>query len=264
MNIKLPTIRSSRRQPALTESAIPRIRVHLCPSVVKSDSKFPGAFTLVELLIVIAVIAIIAALLIPTIGAAKRRAVIQQATSEMHQLETALDAYHAKYGFYPPGNANPALALTNQLYYELCGTTSDSAGAIFTNLDDSGTLATAKIQQYFGVSGFMNVTKGTGDDAKTAINCFSGSGLRPAQIATNSDGIFLITTSANSDAGYAPLSASGFQSRSGLNVPNPWRYVYPGVNNPNSYDLWVQIFLGGKTNLICNWKEQVTYNSPLP
>ena len=264
MNIKLPTIRSSGRQPALTESAIPRIRFHLCPSVVKSDSEFCNAFTLIELLIVIAIIAIIAALLFPVVGTAIIHSRLQHATSEMHQLETAIDSYHARYGFYPPGNAlasgsNLYPARTNQLYYELCGTTSDSAGSIFTNLDDSGYLPSAKIQQYFGVSGFMNVTKGTGDDAKTAEDFLPG--LRPTQIASNGD-VFVISTSANSDGGYAPLS--GFSTRAGVNVPNPWRYLYPGINNPNSYDLWVQIFAGGKTNLICNWKEQITYNSSLP
>jgi hypothetical protein len=38
---------------------------------------------------------------------------------------------------------------------------------------------------------------------------------------------------------------------------NPWRYnsVSP-VNNPKSYDLWVDILIGGKTNRICNWSDK--------
>ena len=45
---------------------------------------------------------------------------------------------------------------------------------------------------------------------------------------------------------------------------NPWRYVYPGINNPGSYDLWVQLVIGKQTNLVCNWTKQVQINSPLP
>jgi hypothetical protein len=45
---------------------------------------------------------------------------------------------------------------------------------------------------------------------------------------------------------------------------NPWRYVSPGVNNPNSYDLWIQLVISGQTNLICNWSDQILINSPLP
>ena len=57
------------------------------------------------------------------------------------------------------------------------------------------------------------------------------------------------------DDAYQPLKAPGL---------NPFRYVYPGVNNPSSYDLWVQLVIGGKTNLVCNWSRQVQINSPLP
>jgi hypothetical protein len=46
---------------------------------------------------------------------------------------------------------------------------------------------------------------------------------------------------------------------------NPWRYVCPGINNPGSYDLWMQlVFAPGQTNLICNWTKQVQINSPWP
>ena len=35
---------------------------------------------------------------------------------------------------------------------------------------------------------------------------------------------------------------------------NPWRYNsgHP-TNNPNSYDLWVDVLIRGKTNRFCNW-----------
>ena len=57
------------------------------------------------------------------------------------------------------------------------------------------------------------------------------------------------------DTGYKPL-----------NVPdvNPFRYVYPGTNNPSSYDLWVQLVINGKTNLICNWSASASSNYQQP
>ena len=62
------------------------------------------------------------------------------------------------------------------------------------------------------------------------------------------------------------------------NHANPFRYVYPGTNNPGSYDLWVQLSIGSSFNgsaapnnianpkkyLICNWSKQIQVNYPLP
>ncbi len=50
----------------------------------------------------------------------------------------------------------------------------------------------------------------------------------------------------------------------GVQDLNPWRYVCPGTNNPGSYDLWIQLSIAGKTNLICNWSKQIQIGSPLP
>ena len=38
---------------------------------------------------------------------------------------------------------------------------------------------------------------------------------------------------------------------------NPWRYDASSTNrhNPDSYDLWAEISIGGKTKIIGNWKE---------
>ena len=65
----------------------------------------------------------------------------------------------------------------------------------------------------------------------------------------------LATSIGGPDLAYQPLGISGL---------NPFRYVYPGVNNPGGYDLWVQLVISGQTNLICNWSRQVQINSPLP
>jgi hypothetical protein len=65
----------------------------------------------------------------------------------------------------------------------------------------------------------------------------------------------LVTSVRGPDSTYQPLAAPDV---------NPFRYVYPGVHNPNGYDLWVNLVINGKTNLICNWNSATLINSGLP
>ena len=55
------------------------------------------AFTLVELLVVISIIGVLAALIIPLAGSVARTKKINTAQAEMQQIETALENYKAKY-----------------------------------------------------------------------------------------------------------------------------------------------------------------------
>jgi len=61
-------------------------------------------FTLIEMLTVIAIIAILAGLLFPAISGARRKAQIAQAESEIKSIESALKAYYTEYGRWPIGN----------------------------------------------------------------------------------------------------------------------------------------------------------------
>lgn len=56
-------------------------------------TKSASAFTLIELLTVIAIIGILAAILIPTVGAVRKRALKSQCASNLHQLGMAVNLY---------------------------------------------------------------------------------------------------------------------------------------------------------------------------
>ncbi|HEY1790836.1 MAG TPA: hypothetical protein VGJ73_21990, partial [Verrucomicrobiae bacterium] len=208
---------------------------------------------------VIAIAVVIAALLISVGGTVVQKSNLNRAMAERDQLEAAIDAYHAKYGYYPPANAT-GNGLTNQLYYELLGTTTNLAGTVvnFTTLDGGSQITAPTILNTFDVGAFMNSTKGSGDDAISAKTFLAN--LNSSEVASNGTYTFIVT-GANSDSVYVPMR--GVYSLAGRNA-NPWRYVCPGTNNPNSYDLWVQVFVGNKSNLICNWAKQPELNVPMP
>lgn len=202
------------------------------------------AFTLIELLVVISIMAILAAFTFPVVGALKRQQYLKTASAELNQIETALDNYKNKYGVYPPGNAaNPLL---NQLYYELAGTAIN--GADFVTLDGGSQIKIADVQTAYGVGGFINCSKGGGEDAQVARNFLPS--LKPNRInkfVTNNLTVqttMLVTSVGGPDQNYQPLNAPGL---------NPFRYAYPGTNNVGSYDLWIDLKISGKTNRLSNW-----------
>jgi prepilin-type N-terminal cleavage/methylation domain-containing protein len=59
-------------------------------------------FTLVEMLVVMAIIAILAGILLPAIGAAIRAAKNSKIAQELSQLHNAIESYKQKLGDYPP------------------------------------------------------------------------------------------------------------------------------------------------------------------
>jgi prepilin-type N-terminal cleavage/methylation domain-containing protein len=204
------------------------------------------AFTLIELLTVIAVIAILAALLFPAAAAFKKSAAIKKARTELLQVALAIESYKGNLNHYPPDNpGNPAV---NQLYFELLGTTNFDSGIYLTDAGQGMTNPAG----FFGpqVTGFVNISRGGDDEAQHSKNCLPG--LKPSQYLE-------ITNGSGGTATLLGTSTKGpfMLFDSNQNSINPLRYVSTGpTNNPASYDLWVDVILGGKTYRISNWSER--------
>ena len=202
-------------------------------------------FTLVELLIVISIIAILASMIIPISGAVSRNRIRAKARTELEQVATGIDLYKAKMGHYPPDN--PGRPATNQLYFELLGTTlSNVAGSqYYVTLDGSAQIKVSSLPTVFGnVGGFINTSQGGGGDEGRVATSFL-QGVKPGQIA-------LINSAGGNQVKIFASSVPGPR-----NYLNNICYVSSNpTNNPNSYDLWVDVVISGKTNRISNWNKQ--------
>ena len=212
------------------------------------------AFTLIELLVVIAIIAILASLIFPITGALDKKKKIAVAQTQLKAMETAIDGYKTKLGYYPPDNTNNIV--TNQLYFELLGTTNNGTATVgatqFGTLDGSAQITSAQILSFFNTQGFANTsTRAHSDDAGAAATTFL-TGLTPNQIGVvdpvNAPQVKILVCAVDwpTDKQPPPIPSNP--------ILNPWHYVssHP-TNNTSTYDLWVDVIARGKTNRVSNW-----------
>ena len=75
-----------------------------------------SAFTLIELLMVIAIIGILAGILIPTVGAVRKQANIAASKSQLSNYVTAIQLFKGEYSYYPfvTGGADITVDLSSQ------------------------------------------------------------------------------------------------------------------------------------------------------
>jgi prepilin-type N-terminal cleavage/methylation domain-containing protein len=205
------------------------------------------AFTLVEMLVVIAVIATLAAMIFPAFSALKRKAAVQKAQTELKLVASAITDYKRQYGHYPPDH--PGNPITNGLYFELLGTV--QKGLNFETKNGDARILATDVPIQFGQGGFVNCAKGGGDDNAQTAKKFLVE-LKPTQygeIAPGSNIRLLACSVKWPDNNSSPVPTSP-----GL---NPWRYVSSNsTNNSGEFDLWVDIIVGGQTNRICNWSDK--------
>jgi hypothetical protein len=197
-------------------------------------------------------------LVFPAIKMAKEKGLRAKAQTELKQIETAIDSYKAKYGHYPPDN--PGIPALNQLFYELHGTTNMN-GTVFQTLDRREQIPVASVSTVFGagVAGFVNCSRAGNDELAAGMNFLPGLKAGQYGFASNSVRFAVLTTSVPWPKNLGPVIA-GWPDEL-----NPIRYNSSSpTNNPKSYDLWVNIFVGGKTNRISNWSAQPEFVNVLP
>jgi prepilin-type N-terminal cleavage/methylation domain-containing protein len=243
---------------------------HLNPAIQNPKSKiqnlFSTAFTLVELLVVISIIAVLAGMVVGLAPAAGRAMRLSRVKGELAQLVTAIDQYKAKYGHYPPDNVDAATGMVypevNQLYYELSGTLYNTNPPLsYVSPDGATKFSTAQLNSVFRRKGFVNVSFANNnvpsknpEDPK-AKNFLPN--LKPAQIAQLTVNGVVVQA--------LVVAVDGRNAAGQLVHTNTWRYVSSAdplrlsatVNyqrhNPNSYDLWVEVLIGNEVKTIGNW-----------
>ena len=214
----------------------------------------PRGFTLIELLVVIAIIGILAGLLLATTGKVKQKMAITRVQAELAILQTAIESYKVKMGHYPPDN--PANFAQNQLYFELsgCFRTNILGVDCFMTLDRAAKIPVASVAAVFGQGGIMNTSSGAGgDEAGTAYRLLKE--IKPTQYGETVAGTGIRVLGVLVDGPPPSFPASGG------NTLNPFRYNSSSpTNNQNSFDLWVDVVFGKKTNRVNNWKSTPTIN----
>ncbi len=126
-----PEIHSS----ALTSDATSRLKT------MNQTRLSVRGFTLIELLVVIGIIAILAGMLLPVLGKVKQKAMIQNARTEMKNIEAAISHYYERYSRYPtPDTANLptdfTFGVTNGSYIGSTGPAQGDNGPIMAILLD--------------------------------------------------------------------------------------------------------------------------------
>jgi len=215
-----------------------------------------AGFSLIEMLVVIAVIGILAALLLGALPAISDKKIRSAVRAELRMLVTEIEAYKAKHGFYPPDNTNNIAQAP--LFYELVGTTvasnPDGSNARYLPLNGAPELTQQDVRDDFSTDGFLN----TGPD-RAEVKSFL------PKLKTNAQ--YIVSPFSSSGKGIVlRVPAKGPKNAT---VPaaeelNAWKYIvakgntsglYP-TNNPNTFDLWADVVIRGKTVTIGNWKEQ--------
>ena len=226
-------------------------------------------FSLIEMLVVIAVIGILAALLLGGLPAIQEKRIRSQVRAELRSLLTAIEAYKEKHGFYPPDNrdaangadaARAAVAVAQPpLFYELVGTRVEVNPARFVPLDGAPFVTPAQVNNNFRTDGFMN----SAPDAAEVKNFYTTAKTNKHYVAS--------PFASGGDQGWIMVLRVPAKGARNTFLPaaaedlNTWRYIvanprrgkddrYP-TNNPNTFDLWADVTIRGRTVTIGNWKE---------
>jgi prepilin-type N-terminal cleavage/methylation domain len=84
--------------------------------MTKREKVLPSGFTMVEILVILAIISLLIGLIVSGADSVRRKSKVYQAQAMIASLETALALYHVDFGAYPAaGNLNMVTLLTDSV-----------------------------------------------------------------------------------------------------------------------------------------------------
>lgn len=223
------------------------------------DMNTRRAFTLIEMLVVMAIMAIVAAMVVGMASAAKAHQHAAQVQAGLNRIRNAIDNYQAKLNFYPPDNGNlvnaslqnpnylqtyDAVSAVNPLLYELMGGTNTNSGAQIQVFGTNRLISATDYQMVFGRPSLANAVT---DQSPTQ---FLNPGPKPQDYAPlTSDFTKAPLTNYGFVALSVPVGTISFQNKA--TVANFWHYDASTTNrhNQGSYDLWAEYFTGTKNGV---------------
>lgn len=202
------------------------------------------AFTLIEMLVVIAVIGILAAMIIGIFPGVMEKRARSRVRAELMSLTVAIENFKHDQGFYPADNKNSTAG--SPLFYELVGCNLDNTH--FNPVIGTPVLIN-RVQPSFGVDGFVNTGIPPIPPNKPSKNYLPD--LKDDQHGT-------LTNAAPTPVEVLLVPYKGIDGDF-----NPWRYtISTNIHNPGSFDLWAEIDLGKRDNsgqkipiIIGNWRQ---------
>ena len=203
---------------------------------MKSISKTKRAFTLVELLVVITIIALLAALTVGLYSRVKGKTVESTILAEMEQVKFALQSYKEKHGNFPPSGP----AGNNRLYYYLSGEAELMRSPDLTDLTQLHSMDPGEIKKRRMKDGIKNLLPNLKppvcqhpdcDDFDTQGQCVDPVAHRASGL--HSGGQYDFRGNLVSPA--LDPNDSNFNARWNYNSKSP-------THNRETYDLWVTIW----------------------
>jgi len=114
---------------------------------MKQRSAKPPAFTLVELLVVMTIVAILAGLVLSTAGYVQKKAARSRAEAEIKAMEAAMESYKADNGIYPTATATESLKATVPTPATYVSASKELYKALSGDLDGNGQKSSANTEK---------------------------------------------------------------------------------------------------------------------
>jgi len=137
---------------------------------MKLKKQLSPGFTLIELLTVIAIIGILAAILIPTVGAAKNSAKKAKTKAQFSQWAASVELFRQEYGYYP--EIGQAGKLVDPTKFLAALTAYDYKGAAVTAGAANGN---TKLLHFYSASDSEILKDGSGNPKNELIDAFGNS-----------------------------------------------------------------------------------------